>query len=63
MEPMAESSKVKEEIEADQKEPGIKRCGWLVIILGAAGLLICLYLYSFHIELSINQFGINWYFN
>jgi uncharacterized membrane protein/protein-disulfide isomerase len=55
MEPMAESSKVKEEIEADQKEPGIKRCGWLVIILGAAGLLICLYLYSFHIELLMGE--------
>lgn len=53
---MAKSRKVKQKkakkkIEAQPVEPGIKRSGWFVVILGAAGLCICLYLYSFHIEL------------
>jgi len=52
---MAKSRKVKKKIEAVQKESGIKRNGWLVIILGAAGLGICLYLYSFHIELLMGE--------
>ncbi len=55
MAPMVESSKVQEKIEVDQKDPGIKRSGWFVIILGAAGLVICLYLYSFHIELLMGE--------
>ena len=40
---------------AAQREPGIKRNGWFIIILGAVGLGICLYLYSFHIELLIGE--------
>ena len=48
---MAKSHKAKKKIEAQQVEPGIKRSGWFVVILGAAGLVICLYLYSFHIDL------------
>jgi protein-disulfide isomerase/uncharacterized membrane protein len=52
---MAKSRKVKKKIEAEQKEPGIKRSGWFVVILGAAGLGICLYLYSFHIELLMGE--------
>jgi uncharacterized membrane protein/protein-disulfide isomerase len=52
---MAKSRKVKKKIVAEQKEPGIKRSGWFVVILGAAGLVICLYLYSFHIELLMGE--------
>jgi protein-disulfide isomerase/uncharacterized membrane protein len=52
---MAKSRKVKKKIEADLKKPGDKRSGWFVIILGAAGLGICLYLYSFHIELLMGE--------
>ena len=52
---MAKSRKVKEKIEADLKKPGDKRSGWFVIILGTAGLGICLYLYSFHIELLMGE--------
>jgi len=52
---MAKSRKVKKKIETDQKEPGIKRSGWFVVILGAVGLGICLYLYSFHIELLMGE--------
>jgi len=52
---MAKSRKVKKKIVAEQKEPGIKRGGWFVVILGAAGLGICLYLYSFHIELLMGE--------
>ena len=52
---MAKSRKVKKKIEAAKKEPGIKRNGWFVIILGAVGLGICLYLYSFHIELLMGE--------
>jgi uncharacterized membrane protein len=52
---MAKSRKVKKKIEADQKKPGGKRSGWLFIILGVAGLGICLYLYSFHIDLLMGE--------
>ena len=52
---MAKSRKVKKKIEADLKKPGDKRSGWFVIILGAAGLGICFYLYSFHIELLMGE--------
>ena len=52
---MAKSHKVKKKNEAAKKEPGIKRNGWLVVILGAVGLGICLYLYSFHIELLMGE--------
>jgi uncharacterized membrane protein len=52
---MAKSRKVKKKIGAEQKESGIKRSGWFVVILGAAGLGICLYLYSFHIELLMGE--------
>jgi len=52
---MAKSRKVKKKIEADPKAPGDKRSGWFVVILGAAGLGICLYLYSFHIELLMGE--------
>ena len=52
---MAKSRKVKKKIETAQKEPGIKRNGWFVVILGAIGLVICLYLYSFHIELLMGE--------
>jgi len=48
---MAISRKVKTKIEADQQQPGGKRRGLLVIILGAVGFGICLYLYSLHIDL------------
>jgi protein-disulfide isomerase/uncharacterized membrane protein len=52
---MAKSRKVKKKIEANLKKPGDKRSGWFVIILGAAGLGICFYLYSFHIELLMGE--------
>jgi protein-disulfide isomerase/uncharacterized membrane protein len=52
---MAKSRKDKKKIETVQTEPGIKRRGWIIIILGAAGLGICLYLYSFHIELLMGE--------
>ena len=52
---MDRSRKVKKKIEADQKKPGGKRSGWFVIILAAAGLGICLYLYSFHIDLLMGE--------
>jgi len=38
-------------IEAPLREPGGKKYGWFVIILAAAGLGICLYLYSLHVAL------------
>jgi len=53
--PMDRSRKVKKKIEADQTKPGGRRSGWLVIILGAAGLGICLYLYSLHIDLLMGE--------
>ena len=34
-------------------EPGGKRSGWFVIILAAAGIGICLYLYSLHVALLL----------
>ncbi len=52
---MAKSRKVKKKIEADLKKPGETRSGWFVIILGAAGLGICLYLYSLHIDLLMGE--------
>jgi protein-disulfide isomerase/uncharacterized membrane protein len=52
---MAKSRKVKKKIEADLKKPGDKRSGWFVIILGTAGLGICLYLYSLHIDLLMGE--------
>ncbi|MGD9043359.1 MAG: vitamin K epoxide reductase family protein [Desulfobacterales bacterium] len=52
---MAKSSKVKKKIEVAKKEPGIIRDGWFVVILGAVGLGLCLYLYSFHIELLMGE--------
>ncbi len=38
-------------IEAPPMEPGGKKYGWFIIILAAAGLGICLYLYSMHVAL------------
>jgi protein-disulfide isomerase/uncharacterized membrane protein len=52
---MAKSRKVKKKIEADLKKPGDTRSGWFVIILGAAGLGICFYLYSLHIDLLMGE--------
>jgi protein-disulfide isomerase/uncharacterized membrane protein len=52
---MAKSRKVKKKVEADLKKPGDKWSGWFVVILGATGLGICLYLYSFHIELLMGE--------
>jgi protein-disulfide isomerase/uncharacterized membrane protein len=52
---MAKSKKVKKKIDETPTEPGSKRIGWLVIILAAAGVLICLYLYSFHVELLMGE--------
>jgi uncharacterized membrane protein/protein-disulfide isomerase len=52
---MAKSHKDKKKIEAAKEEPGIKRNGWFVVILGTVGLGICLYLYSFHIELLMGE--------
>jgi protein-disulfide isomerase/uncharacterized membrane protein len=42
-------------IVTDQEKPGDRRSGWFVIILGAAGLGICLYLYSLHIDLLMGE--------
>ncbi len=42
-------------IEAAQIEHGGKRSGWFVIILAAAGLGICLYLYSLHVALLMGE--------
>ena len=52
---MVKPSKVKKKIEAQQKDPGTKRNGWLVITFAAVGLAICLYLYSFHVELLMGE--------
>jgi protein-disulfide isomerase/uncharacterized membrane protein len=52
---MTKPSKVKNKTETQQKDPGTKRSGWLVIILAAAGLGICLYLYSIHIGLLMGE--------
>jgi protein-disulfide isomerase/uncharacterized membrane protein len=41
--------------EAPQVEPGGKRSGWFIIILAAAGLGICLYLYSLHVALLMGE--------
>ena len=38
-----------------QIEHGGKRSGWFVIILAAAGLGICLYLYSLHVALLMGE--------
>jgi len=41
---------------APQKiEPGGKRSGWFVIFLAAAGIGICLYLYSLHVALLLGE--------
>jgi len=45
----------KKKIETPQIEPGGKRSGWFVIILAAAGLGICLYLYSLHVALLMGE--------
>ena len=42
-------------LETPQIEPGGKRSGWFVIILAAAGLGICLYLYSLHVALLMGE--------
>ncbi|MGD9173192.1 MAG: hypothetical protein PVF29_03470 [Desulfobacterales bacterium] len=52
---MAKSKKVKKKIDAAPTEPGSKRSRWLVIILVAASVVICLYLYSFHVELLMGE--------
>lgn len=52
---MVESRRADKKTEMNQKEPGVKRNAWLVIILGAVGLGICLYLYSFHIDLLMGE--------
>jgi protein-disulfide isomerase/uncharacterized membrane protein len=40
-----------EKIQTPPMEPGGKKFGWFIIILAAAGLGICLYLYSMHVAL------------
>jgi protein-disulfide isomerase/uncharacterized membrane protein len=52
---MAKSRKKNKIIETPQIEHGGKRSGWFVIILAAAGLGICLYLYSLHIALLMGE--------
>ena len=52
---MAKSRKQHKVIEAPQAEPGGKRSGYFIIILAAAGLGICLYLYSFHVALLMGE--------
>jgi len=60
---MAKSRKKHKKIETPQKkrietpriEHGGKRSGWFVIILAAAGLGICLYLYSLHVALLMGE--------
>jgi len=42
-------------METSQIEPGGKSSGWFVIILAAAGLGICLYLYSLHVALLMGE--------
>ena len=42
---------VKEKISADKRVPGKKWIGWLVIIMSLAGIGICLYLFSLHVDL------------
>ena len=42
-------------IETPSIEPGDKRSGWFVIILAAAGLGICLYLFSLHVALLMGE--------
>jgi protein-disulfide isomerase/uncharacterized membrane protein len=42
-------------LETPQMEPGGKRSGWFIIILAAAGLGICLYLYSLHVALLMGE--------
>jgi len=44
-----------EKIETLQIGHGGKRSGWIVIILAAAGLGICLYLYSLHVALLLGE--------
>ncbi len=52
---MAKSKTAKKTIEAKRIVPGTKRNGWVVVILAAAGLGVCLYLYSFHVELLMGE--------
>ncbi len=52
---MAKSTRKNKIIEAPQIEHGGKRTGWVVIILSAAGLGICLYLYSLHVALLMGE--------
>ncbi|MBW2412117.1 MAG: vitamin K epoxide reductase family protein, partial [Deltaproteobacteria bacterium] len=52
---MAKSRKNKKKVQTVQTDPGIKRRGWFVVILGAVGLGICLYLYSIHMELLMGE--------
>jgi protein-disulfide isomerase/uncharacterized membrane protein len=42
-------------IETPQIEPGGKRSGWFVIFLAAAGIGVCLYLYSLHVALLMGE--------
>jgi protein-disulfide isomerase/uncharacterized membrane protein len=53
-----ETSKPKK-FDAPQIEPGGKKSGWFVIILAAAGLGICLYLYSLHVALLMGEIKIS----
>ena len=42
-------------IEPPQIKPDSKRSGWFVIFLAAAGIGICLYLYSLHVALLLGE--------
>ncbi|MFC1880289.1 vitamin K epoxide reductase family protein [Thermodesulfobacteriota bacterium] len=52
---MVKSRKKNKKIEPPQIVHGGKRSGWFVIILAAAGLGICLYLYSLHVALLMDE--------
>jgi protein-disulfide isomerase/uncharacterized membrane protein len=45
----------KKQVETPQIVHGGKRSGWLVILLAAAGIGICLYLYSLHVALLLGE--------
>ena len=52
---MAKSRKKHKTTKAPQIEHGGKRIGWLVVILAAVSLGICLYLYSLHVALLMGE--------
>jgi protein-disulfide isomerase/uncharacterized membrane protein len=52
---MAKSRKKNKKIETPHMEGGGKTSGWIVVILAAAGLGICLYLYSLHVALLMGE--------